>query len=289
MMQHTIERHEHRGGDFLRGKTIDVADSRARCSASDVLRWIGLGSEVDEHTDAMWFPMRRIHGGALLLCEGAPFERLYVVGVGTFKAYHTDDDGFDLVQGFAMRGDVIGLDAIDRGICGASVVALEDSMVAILSYRDLLAESRTVPALEKLLVHAASRELRQRDRTLQLMAAVGAEVRVARFLLEMTNRQSSLGYSSRRIRLRMSRRDIASHLGVAHETVSRSLSALADWGYIKVQQRELEICDRDGLEAYQRATRGGSNRVAAPAHAGHGLLAPHADRHTSAQAMPIAA
>lgn len=288
-MQHTIERHEHGAGDFVRGKTLDIADSRARCSASDVLRWVGLGSQVDEHTDAMWFPMRRVHAGSLLLCEGAPFERLYVVGVGTFKAYHTDDDGFDLVQGFAMRGDVIGLDGIDRGICGASVVALEDSMVAILSYRDLLAESRTIAALEKLLVHAASRELRQRDRTLQLMAAVGAEVRVARFLLEMTNRQSGLGYSSRRIRLRMSRRDIASHLGVAHETVSRSLSALADWGYIKVQQREIEICDRDGLETYQRATRGASNRVVASVHAGHASQGQHADRRSGAQAIALAA
>ena len=50
--------------------------------------------------------------------------------------------------------------------------------------------------------------------------------------------------------------DIASHLGIAHETVSRSLTALADWGYIGVHHREIEILDADGLERFKRVTRG---------------------------------
>ena len=49
--------------------------------------------------------------------------------------------------------------------------------------------------------------------------------------------------------------DIASYLGVAHETVSRSLSALADWGYIKVMHREIDLLDEPGLDAFQQSTR----------------------------------
>jgi CRP/FNR family transcriptional regulator len=41
--------------------------------------------------------------------------------------------------------------------------------------------------------------------------------------------------------LRMSRRDIASLPGVSHETVSRSFTALADWGCLRVEFREIEI------------------------------------------------
>jgi CRP/FNR family transcriptional regulator len=65
--------------------------------------------------------------------------------------------------------------------------------------------------------------------------------------------------------LRMTRRDIASHLGVAHETVSRSFTALADWGYIRVLNRDVEVLDPDGLRAYSLITRG--------------LIEPHAERH----------
>ena len=63
----------------------------------------------------------------------------------------------------------------------------------------------------------------------------------------------------------MTRRDIASHLGVAHETVSRSFTALADWGYIRVLNRDVEVLDPDGLRAFSLITRG--------------LVDPHHERH----------
>ena len=53
----------------------------------------------------------------------------------------------------------------------------------------------------------------------------------------------------------MGRRDIASMLGVAHETVSRSFTALAVARLIHVNDRDVEILDMDGLKAYSRSTR----------------------------------
>jgi CRP/FNR family transcriptional regulator len=88
------------------------------------------------------------------------------------------------------------------------------------------------------------------------MSAASAEVRVARFLLHFAQRQSALGLSNRRLRLRMTRRDIASCLGVAHETVSRALTALVLHGCIKVSHRDIEIADAPALYELQRVTRG---------------------------------
>ena len=56
--------------------------------------------------------------------------------------------------------------------------------------------------------------------------------------------------------LRMSRSDIASFLGVAHATVSRSFSALAASACIKVSNRDVEILDAARLKSFSRATRG---------------------------------
>jgi CRP/FNR family transcriptional regulator len=53
----------------------------------------------------------------------------------------------------------------------------------------------------------------------------------------------------------MGRRDLASLLGVAHETVSRSFTALSMAGLIAVNDRDIEILDPLGLQAYARNTR----------------------------------
>jgi CRP/FNR family transcriptional regulator len=87
------------------------------------------------------------------------------------------------------------------------------------------------------------------------MAAVAAEVRLARFLLHLSHRMAACGQSPRRFVLRMSRRDIASYLGVAHETVSRSFTALAGWGLVEVDNREVAIADMEGLRALSLGTR----------------------------------
>jgi CRP/FNR family transcriptional regulator len=81
-------------------------------------------------------------------------------------------------------------------------------------------------------------------------------VRLARFIVWWSNRMAERGQSPRRLLLRMSRRDIGSLLGVAHETVSRSFSNFVDQGLLRVDNREIEIMDFAGLKARTRNTRG---------------------------------
>jgi len=96
---------------------------------------------------------------------------------------------------------------------------------------------------------ARSREL------VDIMAAVASEVRLARFLIQHSRRMADCGQSPRRFLLRMGRREISSMLGVAHETVSRSFTALSSLGLVQVCAREVEILDMDGLGAFARSTR----------------------------------
>lgn len=228
----------------------------ARCSASNVLRWVGLSELADHRTDEMVVATRRVRAESPLIHEGQPFEHLYFVGAGSFKCVQNDVEGYEQVLGFAFHGDVLGLDGMSRTRYPTGAVALEDSMVAVIPFRELIEQSHHVPALEHLLHHAAGVELMHRGDTQYLMSAASAEVRVARFLLHFAQRQSALGLSNRRLRLRMTRRDIASCLGVAHETVSRALSALVLHGCITVLHRDIEITDAVALYELQRVTRG---------------------------------
>lgn len=225
-------------------------------SLSDLLKL--MGAEVDDHLQADAYPvaMRRLRAGATLFHEGGTAESIYFVNVGSFKSIRTAEDGYEQVLGFVRRGEVLGFDAVCMGQHPTAAVALEDSRVFSIRMQDIFTLAQRVPALDRVLHMSVSRQLTTRGEIADVMAAVAADVRLARFLVQLSERMKACGQSPRRLYLRMSRSDIASYLGVAHATVSRSFSALAAWGYVQVSNRDVEILDPDRLKLFSRSTRG---------------------------------
>ena len=230
--------------------------SNMQCTATQLLHWAGVSGAASAEADAIVFPMRRVLAETPLIHEGQDFEALYLVSGGSFKCVQTDFEGYEQVLEFAIHGDFLGLDGLGQAHHTSGAMALEDASVVVIPFREFMAASRRVPALESLLLRAAGAEVLRRGDTQYLMSAPRSEVRVARFLLQLAQRQAAIGYSDRRLRLCMTRRDIGSYLGVAHETVSRALSALADAGCIQVSQRDIEFIDLEALRNLQRVTRG---------------------------------
>lgn len=250
----------------------DAGEWRARCSLSDLLRWCGLPALVDRASDATWLPLRTVAAGSTLVAEAQPLEWIYAVVAGSFKSLRIDQEGYEQVLGFALQGDLLGLDAVSTLRHGCGIVALEDSAVAAIPAAVMRPGHREgqLPAFEHLVWHALGLELRRRAETQYQMSAHSSEVRVARFLLELGARQRAIGHSGRSLNLTMSRRDIASCLGVAHESVSRALAVLTHAGCLLVHNRSIDILDVDELRSLQRITRG-APRSRAQRHA-HALL-----------------
>jgi len=203
----------------------------------------------------MVLTLRRVAEGDHLIHMGAPSDALYFVCTGTFKTFRTDEDGYEQVLAFAGRREVLAFDSLCMETHPTAASAMEDSTVFVVRKRELPVLGRAVPAFERELQRAGSRALTRTTELVDVMAAVASEVRLARFLLQLSRQMAASGQSSRRFHLRMGRRDIASMLGVAHETVSRSFSALAMAHLIHVNDRDVDILDMDGLKAYSRSTR----------------------------------
>ncbi len=228
----------------------------ASSSLSDLLRLMGADGADLAQTDAYPVAMRRLRAGATLFHEGGEAEAIYFVSVGSFKSIRTAEDGYEQVLGFLRRGEVLGFDAVCMGQHPTAAVALEDSRVYGVRVQDIFTLAQRVPTLDRVLHLAVSRQLTSRGEIADVMAAVAADVRLARFLVQLSERMQACGQSPRRLYLRMSRSDIASYLGVAHATVSRSFSALAAWGYVQVSNRDVEILDLERLRGFSRSTRG---------------------------------
>lgn len=216
-----------------------------------------IDAQVEDPATVAGYPatMRRLHNGETLFHEGAPATSIYFVRAGTFKIFATAEDGYEQVVAFALRTDLLGFDALCMDQHPTAAVALEESSVYGIPVRDLFALNQRIPALDRQIHRANSLALAHSLELADVMAAVSAEVRLARFLAQWSRRMSGFGLSPRRFHLRMSRRDIASYLGVAHETVSRSFSTLQNWGLLEVTNRDVEIVDLQALMRLARSTR----------------------------------
>jgi CRP/FNR family transcriptional regulator len=195
---------------------------------------------------------RRIEAGGHVFRAGQPFHALYLVNVGCFKTCELSADGREQVTGFRMRGDLVGVESIGLATYACDVIALEAGEVWELPYPPMLTACNRVPELQARLTAALAQEIR-RDRAWMLsLGTLGAESRVAAFLVDLAERHMRLGLSGFHFILRMSRADMASFLALKHETVSRALSRMADLGQIEVMRRELRIVDAEGLRRFAR-------------------------------------
>lgn len=225
-------------------------------SLQELLRLLGLSQQAsDQSVPALPVPVLRVQADGVLLHEGSRSNTLYVVRSGSFKCLRVQEDGYEQVLTFAQPGELLGWEALHAGVRQANVMAMEVSTVYALASGDLRSLQQRCPLIEEAVRQGLSRQLSRSAETAEMMVAVASEVRLARFILWLSTRMAEAGQSAYRLRLRMGRRDIASMLGVAHETVSRSFTTLADAGLLRVDNRDVEILDLHGLRARARSTR----------------------------------
>lgn len=160
--------------------------------------------------------------------EDDPAEYLYQVISGAVRTCRTLDDGRRQIGSFYLPGDIFDVEASEVHLASAEAIREADVLVANRSAVMARAEYET--DIAKQLWILAVRELqRMHEHAMVLMKS--AEERVAGFLLEMAGRNAA----AHSIELPMSRQDIADYLGLTIETVSRTLSQLAQSGTIALE------------------------------------------------------
>ena len=187
---------------------------------------------------------RRLHARQYLFRAGQPRHALFLIHAGFFKTSVTSVDGREKITGFRMRGDLLGIDALDlpAHTCDAMALDVGEVWELPMAYlRDRLPEFQ-----ERLTLLLAS-EIRRDWGWMLALGTLGAEQRVIAFLLDFAARLERLGFSARCLMLRMTRAELGNFLSLKLETVTRALSHLQALGLIGVERREIRIEDPAGL------------------------------------------
>ncbi len=187
--------------------------------------------------------------GGLLFSEADPAASIYSVVDGTMRVCKMMPDGRRQITGFLTRGDFVGLADDDLYVYTAEAV----SNCTLLRYpmdrlRRLL---ERYPEMERGLCAVARHELAEAQDHMLLLGRKTASERLAQFLLLRARREPGALDGEESILLPMTRGDIADHLGMATETVSRVFKRFTAVGLIDIagKRDEIRLCDSDGLDA----------------------------------------
>jgi len=218
------------------------------CNLRELCLPVGMSNEQLDQLDNMVATRRTVARADTLFRAGDAFQSLYAVRTGFFKTCVSSEDGRDQVTGFQMAGELLGLDGIGTEKHTCDAVALEDSQVCVIPYHQLEELSREFSDLQRQFHKIMSREIVRDHGVMLLLGSMRAEERLAAFLLNLTQRLRTRGFSASSLVLRMTREEIGSYLGLKLETVSRTFSKFQDDGILEVKQRQIRVLDQNALQ-----------------------------------------
>lgn len=182
--------------------------------------------------------------GELVYKAGDMSDSLYIVSRGRIRIYRLSESGKEQLVRFLNPGDFTGeLALFHVGHHESFAEAAQDTNICMMKRSDLQDLLIKYPSISLKILQEFSSRLQQSERQATRIATEKAETRLALFLAECADNQQSLEFV-----LPMSKKDLASYLGITPETVSRKLTDFENQHLIRQKNhKRIEILDLDGL------------------------------------------
>lgn len=178
--------------------------------------------------------------------EGDAAGSVFRVMSGMVRLYKMLPDGRRQIIGFLQAGDMMGLAFAAQYLYTAETVTA--TTIQRIPRLELDALMDAQPAFARKLLSATTSELMAAQDQMVLLGRKTAAEKVATFLLRLSDRKCGGKGDDRTIDLPMGRSDIADHLGLTTETVSRTLTKLKSSRLIRILVGgKLDLLDRDAL------------------------------------------
>ncbi|MGX1097080.1 helix-turn-helix domain-containing protein [Amorphus sp. MBR-141] len=167
-----------------------------------------------------------VERNAEIFAQGEPATHLYKVVSGVVRTCVYLEDGHRQIGSFQLPGDVFGFEPRERH--GFSAEAVGPCRVMRVRRAALEMAAAREPELCRAMLACTFRSMERLRSQVTLLGRRSALERVVAFLRALSERQQQPAV----IELPMSRQDIADHLGLTIETVSRTMTQLQDLGLI---------------------------------------------------------
>ena len=186
----------------------------------------------------------RFRRGQMVFREGDPCPGIYVVGEGAIRIFKIAPSGKEHILHFAHPGSTFAeVAAIGQFNCPAYADATEDTVCALIpeaGFRRIAREDHQF-CIE--MMTGMSKWVHDLIGLLEDLVLRDATARVARHLIQSDNTKGTGGFT-----LPVRKRDLASHLNLTSETLSRTLHRLIECGLIETDARRIRILELAKLQ-----------------------------------------
>lgn len=187
--------------------------------------------------------------GEIIFEEDTYPHGLYCVNKGKIKITQAGIDGREQIIHLAKNGDVMGYRALlsgDKYSCSA--VALDDCILCFIPAKTFVQMVEQSPKLALSVIHLFSDELKTAEKAITDIAQKTVKERLAQGIL-MLNQCYGTEEDGKTINVQITREEIASIVGTARETVTRSLMELNKENIIELEGKKIKVIDREKLIA----------------------------------------
>jgi CRP/FNR family transcriptional regulator len=222
--------------------TIATVECR-NCALYQTAKVLGLETPDCSSLNRVVLRNHPVAKNEVLYQEGEPFRYLYLIHSGSCVSNATMLGDHKRVMGFYLPGEIAGFENIGQKTCNHTTRVLEKGSICQLDFSALneALSSTELINVQKYLLSSAAQHARQLQWERSLTGMQTAEQRVAAFLLNLANRLDAHGFPSLQFRLPMSRDAIADYLGLAMETVIRTLKSLESKELINTKAKNIKI------------------------------------------------
>lgn len=170
--------------------------------------------------------------------------RLYVINNGKVKITRISaESGKEQIIRILEPGDFMGeLSLFNSSPLESNAETLEQTSICIIEGNKLKNIINKHPNIAIKILEAISDRLKKAENLIESLGLYDVEQRISNILLEMAG-------DSNIIKLKMTKKDLASHIGISRETLSRRLTSMEDVKIIKQKgQRNIYILNKEKLE-----------------------------------------
>ena len=192
--------------------------------------------------------LAKFQAGGVVFSQGEEARAFFAIRRGAIKVYRLSPDGREQVLHTLREGRTFAEAAVlSFGIYPAHCVALEDGTELLeIEGKNLLRLFKADPRLAASMVSSMAIWLHGMIERVEELQVASAGARLARYLLKLPAKGA---HDPLELELPLAKKDLAAHLAITPETLSRLLRRWQDQGLVDSQGRKLLLLDSRVLTA----------------------------------------